>query len=116
MSVNPAYLHDVWECMFTEDIMATMSEVRAAQPTWFSRENKRFFNDVSYKILHGKISRKPYLVRSTYQWSDMFGQKPTLRYRINRIKDDLTIGWLIDRQFRDMDEVKDWLQTELEVR
>jgi hypothetical protein len=63
-----------------EDEMTTMSEVRAAQPNWFSRENRRFFNDVSYKLLHGKVSRKPYLVRATYQWSDMFGQPKTLRY------------------------------------
>ena len=75
----------------------------------------RFFHDVSYKILHGKVSHKPYLVRSTYQWSDMFGQPKRLCYRINRIKDDLTIGPLLDRQFRDMDDVKDWLESEVEA-
>ena len=93
--------------------MTTMSDVRAANPNWFSRDNKRFFNDVSYKVLHGKRSRKPYLVRATYQWSDMFGGQKTLRYRLNPIKDDLSIGMLLDKQFRDLDDVKDWLQTEL---
>lgn len=87
----------------------TMSDIRAAQPNWFSRENKRFFNDVGYKLLHGEVSHKPFLVRSTYQWSDMFGQQPRLRYRLNAIKDDLTIGPLLDQEFRDMDDVKDWL-------
>jgi hypothetical protein len=91
--------------------MATLSDVRAAQPEWFSRKNKRFFGDVSYKLLHGKESHKPYLVRATYQWSDMFGQPKTLRYRVNEIREDLTIGSLLDQNFRDLDDVKDWLQS-----
>ncbi len=93
--------------------MTTLTDLRAAQPEWFSRKNKRFFGDVSYKVLHGKVSRKPYLVRSTYQWSDMFGQPKTLRYRVNTIKDDLHIGPLLDRQFSDLEDVKDWLKTEV---
>jgi|HubBroStandDraft_6_1064221.scaffolds.fasta_scaffold318732_4 hypothetical protein len=94
--------------------MATLSEVRAVQPHWFSRKNKRFFNDVSYKVLHGKVSHRPYLVRATYQWSDMFDQPKTLRYRINTLKDDLSIGPLLNQQFRDLDHVKEWLETELQ--
>jgi hypothetical protein len=89
--------------------MTTLTQIRGAQPEWFSRKNKRFFGDVGYKLLHGKQTHRPYLVRSTYEWSDMFGQSRTLRYRINTIKDDLSIGPLIDKQFRDLDEVKDWL-------
>ena len=91
--------------------MTTLAEVRAAQPEWFSRKNRRYFGDVSYKVLHGKVSRKPYLVRATYQWSDMFGQPRILRYRVNPIKDDLDIGLLVDQQFRDLEQVKEWLQT-----
>jgi hypothetical protein len=90
--------------------MATMSEVRAAQPQWFARGNAKFFGDVSYKVLHGKVSRKPFLVRATYQWSDMFGQPRTLRYRLNTINDDLTIGPLLDEQFHDLDDVKEYLR------
>ncbi len=46
----------------------TLSDVKEAQPHWFTPENKRFFNDVSYKVLHGKASHKPFLVRATYAW------------------------------------------------
>lgn len=90
--------------------MTTISEVRAAQPGWFTRSNKRFFGDVSYKVLHGKVSGKPFLIRLTAQWSDMFGQPKTYRYRVNPLKEDLTIAPLLDVEFRDLDDVKDWLK------
>jgi hypothetical protein len=91
--------------------MTTLADVKAKQPEWFSRKNKRFFGDVSYKVLHSKVTHKPYLVRSTYQWSDMFDQAKTLRYRVNELKEDLSIGPLLDKQFRDLDAVKEWLRT-----
>lgn len=90
--------------------MTTLTQVKAAQPEWFSRKNKRFFGDVSYRVLHGKRSGTPYLVRSTYAWTDMFGQPKRLHYRLNPIKPDLDIGMLIDQQFRDLDAVKAWLK------
>ncbi len=90
--------------------MTRLSDVKAANPTWFTRSNKRFFNDVSYKVLHGKRSRKPFLVRSTYAWTDMFGETPRLHYRINPLDDKLDIRPLIDTQFQTLDDVKEWLQ------
>jgi len=89
--------------------MATLSDVRAAQPEWFSRKNKRFFNDINYRVLHGKTSHKPFLVRSTYQWSDMFGQTPRVSWRVNELNEDLSIGKLWDKQYRSLEEVKDVL-------
>ena len=89
--------------------MANLAHIKAVQPEWFSRENKRFFNDVSYKVLHGKVSKRPYLVRSTYAWTDMFGKPKTLHWRINEIGPDLKIGRLIDQRFWDYDDVKEWL-------
>jgi hypothetical protein len=89
----------------------TMSQVRAAQPEWFSRKNKRFFGDVGYKVLTGKQSRKPYLVRSTFAWTDMFGQPRTLHYRVNTLDTEtLHIGGLVDKNFRDMDSLREWLR------
>ncbi len=91
--------------------MATLSQVKAAQPEWFSRKNKRFFGDVNYRILHSRPEGKPYLVRATYQWSDMFGQTRTLRYRVNPLRDDLTIAPLVEQAFSDLDAVKEWLNS-----
>lgn len=90
--------------------MATLTEVKARQPEWFSKSNKKFFNDVSYKVLHGKASGKPYLVRSTYAWTDMFGANKTLHYRINPLKADLKIDNMLDTIFKTRMDVDDWLR------
>ncbi len=88
----------------------TLAAVRARQPEWFSPQNKRFFGDVSYRVLYGKLTGQPYLVRATYAWTDMFGGPRRLHYRINELADDLTIGSLFDEQFVSIQIVKDWLK------
>ena len=88
----------------------TLSELKQANVQWFARGNKKFFGDVSYKVLHSKKTGEPYLIRSTYAWSDMLGSKRTLHYRINSIKEDRTIGHLIDNIFSDIYAVKAWLK------
>lgn len=89
---------------------ATLTAVRQAQPDWFSRGNKRFFGDVNYRVLYSRNSG-PYLIRLTAQWSDMFGQPKTYRYRINKLNEDLTIGGLLDVEFHDLRLVKSYLKT-----
>ena len=91
--------------------MTTLSEIKAAQPEWFSRKNKKFFGDVWYKVSQGKVSKKPYLVRATYAWTDMFGQDRKLHYRVNRIDENLEIGELVDEVFSHEYLVKLWLQS-----
>ena len=92
----------------------TLTQLRQNQPEWFSRKNKRFFGDVSYKLLHGKATGEPYLIRATYAWTDMFSESNRhLHYRVNTIKgeaiEDRRIGPLVDTVFGDMAEVKRWL-------
>jgi hypothetical protein len=85
--------------------------LKEAHPKWFTPENKRFFNDVEYKLLHGITSHNPFLVRSTYAFTDMFGETPKLHWRINPIAlDTLKIMPLIDDQFETLKEVKEWLE------
>ena len=88
--------------------MVTMQEVRQANRTWFGDGNEKFFGDVSYDVLCS-TSGKPYLVRSTYAWSDMFGRKRKLHWRLNLLDDNLKIGSLTDDVFSDLSEVEDWL-------
>ncbi len=89
----------------------TLADVKEAQPEWFSEGNMRLFNDVSYSLRHGKTSHQPFLVRSTYAWTDMFGASKRLHYRINPVNPDtLKIQSLIDREFKDLDELNDWLE------
>lgn len=92
-----------------------MADVRAANPTWFSRSYRRFFGDCSYKLLTAKNGQK-YLVRLSAAWSDMFDGVKKYRYYLNPIKPDLSIDCLVESEgglpkaFRDLDEVKEWLR------
>lgn len=90
----------------------TLAKVKARQPEWFSRGNKKFFGDVSYRVLYGKRTGEPYLVRSTYAWSAMFSGKRTLHYRVNQLHDYLEIGSLLDEVFPNLPAVKCWIKTE----
>ena len=90
--------------------MATLSDVKQANDSWFSPKNKRFFGDIDYRVLHGKEG-ETYLVRSTYQWSDMFGRPKTICWRINLLSDELKILPLVDTVFKSLDSVKDWLRS-----
>ncbi len=90
---------------------STLADVKRAQPMWFTPQNKRFFNDVSYQVLHGKASHKPFLVRSTYAWTDMFGGPKRLHYCINPLDPEtLDIRPLVDQEFKDLEEIKGWLK------
>jgi hypothetical protein len=60
---------------------------------WFSRENKRFFNDISYKVMMGRKSHKLYLVRRTYGWLN----RAVAHWCINYISDALEVGNLVER-------------------
>jgi len=87
-----------------------LRQIRAAQPDWFCQGNKRFFNDVEYRAYYGKKTGDPFMVRSTYAWTDMLGSPKRLHWRINSVnKETLKIEHLIDGEFRDLDAVKDWL-------
>ena len=89
-----------------------LRDIKNAQPDWFSRGNKRFFGDVSYRAFYGKATGTAYLVRSTYAWSDMFGQPKKLYWRINQVdQDTLKIGDLLDCTFDNIFQVKAWLRT-----
>ena len=87
----------------------TLSDVKASNPTWFATGNKRFFNDIDYRILQGRETKQPYLIQHTYGFSDMFGKPKRAHYRIRPINDDLSLGSLQDQEFADLDNVKEWL-------
>ncbi len=88
-----------------------LRQIKEANSQWFSRSNKRFFNDVSYRAYYGKKTGQTYLVRSTYAWTDMFDRPRVLHYRINLINQNtLEIDNLIDETFENIFTVKAWLR------
>ena len=53
-------------------MIKTMQELKQANQSYFTPENKRFFNDINYKVLTGGKSKTRFLIQHTYQYSDMF--------------------------------------------
>ena len=83
----------------------TVAQVRDANAGWFSRENRTFFGDISYKILHDK-KKNAYLVRQTYGFSDMFGNPKVAHYKVNPLGQNLEILTMLDEFFESLPEVK----------
>ena len=91
-----------------------LSKIKAAHKDghWFDRETKKFFGDVRYYAYRSKTG-KPYLVRSTYGFSDMFGQVRKLSYKINIVNPEtLKIEDLIPLDFSSLEAVKYWIYIE----
>ena len=53
-------------------MIKTIQELKEVNQKWFTPENKRFFNDINYKVLTGKKTKTRFLIQHTYQFSDMF--------------------------------------------
>ena len=88
-----------------------LTDVRAKNQRWFSRENMRFFGDVRYWLYHSQDG-KHYLVRLTKGWSDLFSKDgvPKYSYCINPISDDGRIEDLIPVEFATLEEAKKYVK------
>ena len=53
-------------------MIKTFQELKQVNQSYFTPANKRFFNDINYKVLTGKKTKTRFLIQHTYQWSDMF--------------------------------------------
>jgi len=54
-------------------MIKTIQSLKRVNKSYFTPENKRFFQDINYKVLTGRKSKTRFLIQHTYQWSDMFG-------------------------------------------
>ena len=53
-------------------MIKTIQSLKRVNKSYFTPENKRFFNDINYKVLMGGKSKTRFLIQHTYQFSDMF--------------------------------------------
>ena len=53
-------------------MIKTIQSLKRVNKSYFTPENKRFFQDINYKVLTGGKSKTRFLIQHTYQWSDMF--------------------------------------------
>ena len=77
--------------------------------SYFTRENKKFFNDISYSLLTHKITKVKYLITHTYKFSDMFDNIKRDSYVIKPIQENGKISNdSID--FDTLEDVKNYLK------
>ena len=53
-------------------MIKTIQSLKRVNKSYFTPENKIFFNDINYKVLTGGKSKTRFLIQHTYQFSDMF--------------------------------------------
>jgi hypothetical protein len=85
-----------------------LRQLKTANTDWFSKGNKSFFQDREYFYFYSLKTGQPYLGRSTYKFSDMFGQPKKLSYCLNELE-ETKIGKLLDLEFETLNQVKSWL-------
>tara|TARA_R110002050_G_scaffold72912_1_gene157048 strand:- start:59 stop:373 length:315 start_codon:yes stop_codon:yes gene_type:complete len=77
--------------------------------SYFSKENKKFFNDISYSLLTHKITKVKYLITHTYKFSDMFDNIKKDSYVIKPILENGKIS-IDSLDFNTLEEVKNYLK------
>jgi len=77
--------------------------------SYFSKENKKFFNDISYKLLTHKITKVKYLITHTFKFSDMFDGIKKDSYVIKPISENGKIS-NESLDFNTLEEVKNYLK------
>lgn len=86
-----------------------MKQLREKHKSYFSPENKKFFNDINYRVLQSKKSKTSYLIQHTYQWSDMFGNEKKAVYVVKPVTNK---GDILESvaEFKELSEVKNFLK------
>ena len=90
-------------------MIKTIQDLKQINPIFFLPENKRFFNDIDYKLLTGKKTKTKFLIQHTYKWSDMFGNEKKAVYVVKPVTDK---GVILESvaEFKKLSEVKNFLK------
>lgn len=83
----------------------SITDIRQANPMYFSKENTKFSGDISCRVLHDK-QRKPYLVRLTHQGEHWFDSEHITHWIINPIGISLGILPPLPARFATLADVK----------
>ena len=90
-------------------MIKTFQELKEVNKSYFSPANKRFFNDINYKVLTGKKTKKRFFDQHTYKFSDMFGGDKKAVFVIKPITEEGNILPSII-EFEDLNKVKEHLK------
>ena len=90
-------------------MIKSIQELKQANQSYFTPENKRFFNDINYKVLMGGKSKTRFLIQHTYQFSDMFDGVKKAVFVIKPITEQGQIEKDII-EFEDLNQVKQYMK------
>ena len=77
-------------------MIKTIQDLKKCNKNYFTKENKRFFNDIEYKVLKAKKSKTMHLITLTAKFSDMFDG---IKKYVYTIKPITTTGSILSFQF-----------------
>ena len=90
-------------------MIKTIQELKQVNQKWFTPENKRFFQDINYRVLMGTKSKTRFLIQHTYQWSDMFDGIKKAVFVVKPITTDGKILPTVET-LKELNQVKQYLK------
>ena len=90
-------------------MIKTIQSLKRVNKSYFTPDNKRFFNDINYKVLMGGKSKTRFLIQHTYQFSDMFDGVKKAVFVIKPITEQGQIEKDII-EFEDLNQVKQYMK------
>ena len=90
-------------------MIKTFQELKEVNQGYFSLANKRFFQDINYKVLMGGKSKTRFLIQHTYQWSDMFDG---IKKAVFVVKPITTDGKILEtvETLKELNQVKQYMK------
>ena len=90
-------------------MIKTFQELKQVNKGYFSLANKRFFNDINYKVLTGRKSKTKFLIQHTYQFSDMFGEEKKAVFVVKPISAEGKILPTVET-LKELNQVKQYMK------
>ena len=90
-------------------MIKTIQSLKRVNKKWFTPENKRFFNDINYKVLMGGKSKTRFLILHTYQFSDMFGEEKKAVFVVKPISAEGKILPTVET-LKELNQVKQYMK------
>ena len=90
-------------------MIKTIQSLKRVNKSYFTPENKRFFQDINYKVLKGGKSKTRFLILHTYQFSDMFGEEKKAVFVIKPITTDGKILPTVET-LKELNQVKQYMK------
>lgn len=72
-------------------MIKTIQDLKQCNKNYFTKENKRFFNDIEYRVLKARKTKTMYLITLTAKFSDMFDGIKKYVYTIKPITESGSI-------------------------